>query len=91
LGYDAAVANYDDGVGLDGGELGAEFVVGFDAVGLDDGKIESPGGLFDGRLDEFEAAAFGTVGLGDDEMDAVSGGGELLKRGDGETRGATED
>ena len=36
---DAAVADDDDGVGLEGGELGAEFVVGLDAVGLGDGKI----------------------------------------------------
>ena len=28
------------GVGLEGGELGAEFVVGLDAVGLGDGEIQ---------------------------------------------------
>ena len=37
---DAAVADDDDGVGLEGGELGAEFVVGLDAVGLGDGEIQ---------------------------------------------------
>ncbi len=37
---DAAVADDDDGVGFEGGELGAEFVVGLDAVGLGDGKIQ---------------------------------------------------
>ena len=90
LGNDAAVADDDDGVGLEGGELGAEFVVGLDAVGLGDGKVQFQGGLFDGRWDEFEAAAFGAVGLSDDEMDAESGGDKFLERGDGEARGSAE-
>ena len=37
---DAAVTDDDDGVGLEGGELGAEFVVSLDAVGLSDGEIQ---------------------------------------------------
>ena len=37
---DAAVADDDDGVGLECGELGAKFVVGLDAVRLSDGKIQ---------------------------------------------------
>ena len=36
---DAAVADDDDGLRFDGGELAAEFVVGLDAVGLGDGEI----------------------------------------------------
>jgi len=36
---DAAVANDDDGVWFQGGELGAEFLVSLDAVGLGDGKV----------------------------------------------------
>ena len=87
---DASVADDDDGVGFDGGELGAEFVVGLDAVGLRDGKIQFQGGMFDGRRDEFEAAAFGAIGLGDYEVDAVIGG-EFFERRDGEAWGSAED
>src|ERR1700691_3949703 len=49
----AARADDDDGVGLKGGEWSAEFVVGLDAVGLGDGKIQAQGGFFHGRGDEF--------------------------------------
>ena len=42
---DAAVADYDDGVGLEGGELRAEFFVGLDAVGLGDREIQFQRGL----------------------------------------------
>ena len=66
LGNDAAVADDDDGVGLEGGELGAEFVVGLDAVGLGDGEVQFQSGFFDGGLDEFQAASLGAVGLGYD-------------------------
>ncbi len=45
LGDDASVADDDDGVGLEGGELGAEFVVGLDAVGLSNREIQPQGGL----------------------------------------------
>jgi hypothetical protein len=88
---DATVAHYDDGVGLDICELSAEFLIGLDALGLSDGEIQFRGGLFDGRLDEFKAAAFRTVGLGYDEMDTMAGGGERLQRGNSEARSAAED
>ncbi len=90
LGNDAAVADDDDGVRLEGGELGAEIVVGLDAVGLGDGEIQFERGFFDGRWDEFEAASFGTIGLSHDEMDAEAGVDQLFKRGDGEVRRAAE-
>ena len=86
----AAVADDDDRVGLEGGELGAEFVVGLDAFGLGDREIQLERGLFDWRLDEFEAASFGTVGLSDDEVDAESGVDQLFECGDGEARRAAE-
>jgi hypothetical protein len=47
--------------------------------------------LFHGGGDEFEAAAFGAVGLRDDEMDGVARGGEFLQRRDGKARGAADD
>ena len=87
---DAAVADDDDGVGLEGGELGAEFFVGLDAVGLGDGEIQFQGGLFYWAMHEFEAAAFGAVGLRDDEVDAESGGDQFFERRDGEGRRAAE-
>jgi hypothetical protein len=87
---DAAVADNDDGVGLEGGELGAKFVVSLDAVGLGKGEIEFQCRFFDWRLHEFEAAPFGTIGLSDDEMNAESGGDQLFERGDGEARSAAE-
>src|SRR6266567_266760 len=37
---DAAVADNDDGVGLEGGELSAEVVIVFDALGLRDRKVQ---------------------------------------------------
>ena len=54
------------------------------------GRFSLQRGLFDRRGDEFEAAAFGAVGLGDDEMDAESGRDQLFERGDGEARRAAE-
>ncbi len=47
LGNDAAVADDDDGVGLEFGELGAEFVVGLDAFGLGDRKMQLQRRFFD--------------------------------------------
>jgi hypothetical protein len=70
--------------------LRAEFVVGLDAVGLGDGKIQSERALFDGGGKEFETASLGAIGLGDDEMDAVAGGDQLFERGDSEGRCAAE-
>ena len=55
------------------------------------GRFSFSADCFDGGGDEFEAAAFGAVRLGDDEMDAVAGSGQLFQRGDGEARGAAED
>jgi hypothetical protein len=44
---DAAVADHDDRIGLEGAELRAKFVVGFDSVGLRDGHSQLQGGLLD--------------------------------------------
>ncbi len=43
-----------------------------------------------GEGDEFEAASFGAIRLGHDEMDAEAGGDQLFERGDGEARCAAE-
>ena len=75
---DAAVADDDDSVGLESRELSAEFFVGLDAVGLDDGKIQLQCRLFDRRRNKFKAASFGTVGLCHDQMHAESGGDQLF-------------
>ena len=69
---DAAIADDDDGVGFDGGELGTELIVRLDLVGLRDGKIQFLRGLFYRRSDELEAASFWAVGLGDDEVDTMA-------------------
>jgi hypothetical protein len=71
--------------------LGAEGVVGLDAVGLGDREIEFLRGLFDGGRDQFEAASFGAVGLSYDERDAVAGGNQRFERRDSEGRRAAED
>ena len=91
LGDDAAVSHNDDGVGLDRGELRAEFFVGLDFLWLGDGQIEFQRGLFHRGCDEFEASAFGAVRLSDHEMDAVAGLDQLFQRGNGEARRAAED
>src|ERR1700722_4509999 len=49
---DAAVTDDDNGVGLERGELRMEFLVGFDAVGLDDWKTQLECWLLDGRADQ---------------------------------------
>ena len=82
---DAAVTDDDDGVGLDVAAIGRGILRCFDAVGLCDGKVQLQGGRFYWRCHEFEAAAFGTVGLGHDEVQAESGGDQLLERGNGES------
>ena len=49
------------------------------------------GRLLDRRGLELLVAADGTVGLGDDERDLVTGGNDSLKRGDSELWGSAED
>src|ERR1017187_6077238 len=90
LGNNAAIANDDDGGGLQRGELGAEFVVGLDAVRLRDRQVQSQRRLFDRRGNEFEAASLGTIWLSYDEMNAEPSFDELLECGDGEARRAAE-
>jgi len=88
---DAAVADDDDGVGLEGDELSAEFFVLLDSVGLGDGKVQLERRLFDRGSDKFETAAFGTVGLSHDEVHAESGVNQCFQRRYGEERRPAED
>ena len=55
------------------------------------GRLSFRADCLTGDCNEFEAAAFGAVGLGDDEVDAEAGGDKFLERRDGEARGAAED
>ncbi len=71
-------------------QLGAEIVVGFDAVGLGYGELQFQRRLFDGRCDEFETASLGTVGLSDDEMNAEIGVYQFFERRNGEARRAAK-
>ena len=63
---DAAVADDDDRVEFERGELGAKFVVDFNFVGLSDGQSQLQSGLLDRRRRQLQSAAFGAIGLGYD-------------------------
>ena len=70
LGNDAAVADDDDGVGLERAQLSAEFVIASNSVRLGDRKVQTQSGFFHRRRDQFEAASFWTIRLGNHEMQA---------------------
>ena len=82
---EAAVTNHNDSLGLESGDLGAEFFVGLDALRLGDGEIEFQCRLFDRRRHDFKAATLRAVGLSHDEMHAESGSSQLFEGGYSET------
>ena len=60
---DAAVADDDDRVWFDGGDLSPELIVGLDALGLRDGQVEFERRFLDWRSDEFQSStSFSKVG-----------------------------
>ena len=88
---DASIADYDDCVGLEGGELGAEFVVVLDALGLRDRQIKREGGLFYRRMSKHKTTSPRSVRLRDHQANREARVDQLLQRGHGKARRAAED
>ncbi|MDB6067140.1 MAG: hypothetical protein JWR26_3348 [Pedosphaera sp.] len=91
FGEDLAIRGNGDEVGLELAEfLNEGFVAG--AFGLEDGQAGFEGDFFYGRRLQFQVAAFGAVGLGDDGEDGEVGlAQQCFQAGAGERGGAHED
>ncbi len=91
LGDDAAVSDYDDGVRGNLFKKSTKFGVGFESLGLEDGKTEGEGELLDRRDVKLELAAGRAVGLREDERNFVARVDDGLEAGDSEFWGSAED
>src|SRR5260370_25702185 len=86
----ASVTHNDDRVWSESCQFGAELVVIFDFVRLGDWQSEFQRALFDGRYGRFQASAFRSIGLGNDQTDVESSRREFRERRDCEVGRAAE-
>src|SRR3979411_106085 len=86
----ASVTHYDDRIWSKSCQLGAELVVIFDFVRLNDWQSEFQRALFHWRCGRFQASAFRSIRLRNDHTDVESGIGEFFEGRDCKARCAAE-